>query len=93
VGESEKNVMTQTMEITLPELMERVRKGQIPSTAKIQVTFEEVTVPPKDPTIALFEQWAQEDAALTQEQQQENQRIYSEIEQNGIPRVRIGDNR
>ncbi|GEM_PF-4497132 len=42
--------MVQTLEFTLPELMERVRKGQIPSTAKIQITFDETAVPPQDPT-------------------------------------------
>lgn len=38
-------------------------------------------------TKALFAQWAEEDAQLTEEEHAENERIYAEIEKNGIPRV------
>lgn len=38
---------------------------------------------------ALFAQWAEEDAALTPEEREDNARIYAEIEKNGIPRVRL----
>lgn len=40
-------------------------------------------------TQALFAQWAEEDARLTREERTENERIYAEIEKNGIPRVQI----
>ena len=40
-------------------------------------------------TQAMFAQWAQEDAQLTEEERAENERIYAEIEKNGIPRVQI----
>lgn len=40
-------------------------------------------------TQALFAQWAEEDAQMTDEERAENERIYIEIEKNGIPRVQI----
>lgn len=40
-------------------------------------------------TQALFAQWAEEDAQLTEEERAENERIYAEIEKNGISRVKI----
>jgi len=40
-------------------------------------------------TEALFAQWAEEDARMTQAERAENDRIYAEIEKNGIPRVQI----
>ncbi len=86
--------MLQTVEITLPELLERVRAGLIPMSAKAQVTYDDAVRTPsqdaeRNPALALFEQWAQEDAQMTPEQHAENQRIYAEIEKNGIPRVRL----
>src|SRR5579872_6077696 len=42
-----------------------------------------------DTTQALFAQWAEEDEHLTDEQRQQNERVYAEIEKNGIPRVQI----
>ena len=85
--------IVRTIEFTLPELLKRLNEGQIPMSAKVSVTFDDEAVPAisteKDPTLALFEQWASEDAQITAEQQAENERIYSEIEKNGIPRVRI----
>lgn len=85
--------MTKTIEVTLPELLEGLNAGRIPKNAKVQVTFDEDAFSSAetshDPTVALFERWAQEDAAITPEQEAENERIYAEIERNGIPRVRI----
>ncbi len=82
-----------TVEITLPELLKRLDEGQIPMDAKVRVTFDESVAPSvqvtKDPTLALFEQWAIEDEQLTPEQEAENKRVYAAIETNGIPRVRI----
>ena len=40
-------------------------------------------------TTALFAQWAEEDARLTQEERKANEFIYAEIEKNGIPRTEI----
>ena len=40
-------------------------------------------------TLALFAQWEQEDAQMTPEKQADNARIYTEIEREGIPRVRF----
>jgi hypothetical protein len=37
----------------------------------------------------LFSRWAEEDSHVTPEEQAFNDRIYSDIEKNGIPRVRI----
>ncbi len=77
----------------VPDALYRSVTGQIPLNAKVNVAYDDDTVssPPahKDPTLALFEQWAAEDAQMTTEQQTENARIYAEIEQNGIPRVQI----
>ena len=47
------------------------------------------TLMPDVATQELFAQWAEEDAHMTPEEQAENDRIYAEIEQNGIPRVQI----
>ena len=43
----------------------------------------------EDPTLALFAQWDREDALMTPEEKAENDRIYAEIEKNGIPRVQL----
>jgi hypothetical protein len=40
-------------------------------------------------TQALFAQWAEEDAQMTNEERAENERIYTEIEKHGIPRVQL----
>jgi hypothetical protein len=40
-------------------------------------------------TLALFAQWAEQDARLTADERDENTSIYAEIEKNGIPRVRL----
>jgi hypothetical protein len=37
----------------------------------------------------LFAKWAEEDAQLTGEEREQNERVYAEIEKNGIPRVQI----
>ncbi len=42
-----------------------------------------------DATQALFARWAEEDAHMTDGEREENDRIYAEIEKNGIPRVQI----
>ena len=79
--------MSQTISLTIPELWEQVNAGKIPLNAAI-----EVTLPNKredDPTLALFEQWDEEDARQSSEAQAENERIYSSIEQNGIHRIQI----
>jgi len=38
---------------------------------------------------SLFARWAAEDALLTDEERKANERIYTEIETTGIPRVKI----
>ena len=85
--------MVQTVEFTLPELLERLHAGQIPVNAKVSVTYDDAATAampaPTDPTLLLFAQWAEEDAQTTPEQQAENARIYDEIERNGIPRVQV----
>ena len=84
--------MTKIAELTLPELLERLNTGLIPMSAKVTVTYEDREKPStavQDPTLALFAQWERDDARLTLEEQQKNDRIYEEIERNGIPRVRI----
>ena len=40
-------------------------------------------------TQELFAKWAEEDAQLTEEEKTKNERIYAEIEKNGVSRVRI----
>ena len=81
------------LEFSLHELLERLHAGQIPIDAKVSVTYDDAIMPAppahKDPTLALFAQWAAEDAQMMPEQQAENDRIYAEIEQNGIPRVQL----
>jgi hypothetical protein len=75
--------------------LERLHAGQIPSDAKVRVTFDDAASVPasdaaeRDPSIALFAQWDEEDARMTPEQRAENERVYAQIEANGIPRVRI----
>jgi hypothetical protein len=44
---------------------------------------------PDVPAQTLFAQWAEEDAHMTDEERAQNERIYAEIEKNGIPRVRM----
>lgn len=44
---------------------------------------------PNVSTQELFAKWAAEDEQLTDEEREENDRIYGEIEKNGIPRVQI----
>jgi hypothetical protein len=88
-----------TVEFTIPELLERLHAGQIPTDAKVQVTFEDAeagaashpasNAAKHDPSIALFAQWDEEDTRMTPEQRAENERVYAEIEANGIARVRI----
>jgi hypothetical protein len=48
-----------------------------------------VKLGPDTPTLQLFAQWADEDSQLTNEQREENDRIYAEIESNGIPRAQF----
>lgn len=88
--------MLQTIDISLPELLERVRAGQIPMSARAKVTYDDAAISEAqnaatnpNPALALFEQWDKEDAQVTPEQQAENERIYAEIERNGIPRIRL----
>lgn len=78
--------MLQTVEISLPELLERVRLGQIPMSARAQVTYDVPAPPEATPTLPVPE--AREDA-MTPEERAEEERIYAEIEKNGIPRVQI----
>ena len=40
-------------------------------------------------TIALIKQWEEEDAKLSPEELKKANRIYEEIEKNGIPRISI----
>jgi hypothetical protein len=40
-------------------------------------------------TIALMKQWEEEDAKLSQEEREKVNRMYDEIERNGIPRISI----
>lgn len=49
-------------------------------------TIDQTTL---SPTEELFRQWAIEDAEMTDEQRSDNERIYAEIERNGIPRTQI----
>ena len=72
------------------QLRQEARKTGISSEAYV-IKLIEATVShsPKETIQALFSQWDEEDLALTLEQQEANQRIYSEIEKNAIPRVRI----
>ena len=85
--------MIQTAELTMAELLKRLSAGQIPMTAKVTVVYEEVSPSASDegknPALGLFEQWEQEDARMTPYEEAKNEQVYAQIEQNGIPRVRI----
>ena len=95
--------MVQTVEFSIPELLERIRQGRIPLTATAQVTFDEASLTNDEqpstaaPTteaersadLALFEQWARAGAASTPQERVENDRIYAEIEKTGISRAHI----
>ena len=86
--------MLQTLKLSLPELLERVRSGQIPPSAQVQVTYDAATLAAPQTSalhaaVELFAQWEQEDAQRTPEEQADNERIYAEIETNGIPRTRL----
>ncbi len=79
--------MLQTMEFTLPELLKRWGAGQIPMNAMVQVTFDPATVSTedeagKDVTLALFEQWALEDAQMSAEELEADRRLYEQFEHN-----------
>ena len=50
---------------------------------------EPPTANPEVTAQALFSQWAEEDAQLTDEEREQNERVYAQIEKNGIPRVQI----
>jgi hypothetical protein len=83
--------MLQTIDISLPELLERVRSGEIPLNARACVTFDAAALPNGEGKAALelFAQWAREDAQATPAEIEEDRRIYEEIEKNGIPRIRL----
>jgi hypothetical protein len=85
--------MVQTVEITLPELLERVRVGQIPMSAKARVTYDDAALPangqqaapdaaPDDPTLKLFEQWDKEAEAMTPEELEAERRLFEQLENN-----------
>jgi hypothetical protein len=42
-----------------------------------------------DPTLALFARWEEEDERATPEERENDDRVYSEIEKNGVSRTRI----
>lgn len=90
--------MHYVVEGTAAELFQKFQAGLIPPSAKVEVMWEEITVinpATKEPiisvdrTLALREQWKKQDAALTQEEQAEEDIIYAEIERNGIPRLQL----
>lgn len=92
--------MTQIPELTITELLKRLDAGQIPMSAKVTGVYEDVsfaareengkdTGDDKNPALALFEQWDKEDAEMTPEEQAQNERVYAQIAQNGVPRVRV----
>ena len=62
------------------DLDAKLHKGQEQDGTKLD---------PNVSTQALFAQWAEEDAQLTEEKRAENERIYTEIEKNGILRVQV----
>ena len=85
--------MVQTLEFDVPELLRRLKAGQIPMSAKVRITFEEFSpsLPnaASDGDLSLFKRWEREEADVSVQDQAENDRIYAEIERNGIPRVQI----
>lgn len=78
--------MTQ-LDIPLPELLRRVEAGQIPLSARVQVWFEQPAL--NQTTLALLEKWAQEDAHLSPEEREEDERLFTHIEESGIERMRV----
>jgi hypothetical protein len=80
------------------QLAERLVREHIPSaqTETIDPTSNKIhnwqtadnsTYQPAIQATELFAQWAKEDEAMTDEERADNDRIYSEIEKNGIPRM------
>lgn len=60
---------------------------ELPTNCTLEVTVRQLGAQQK--TLELLEQWEREDAALSSEQQAQNERVFAEIERNGIPRVRL----
>ncbi len=54
---SGENLMT-TLEIAAPEFVRRFQSGEIPSDARVTVTYEDAG--PRDAALALIEQWLAE---------------------------------
>ena len=79
------------------EWVKKLVVANLPITAPMQLPPEHTEAQLQDGTFslhaastpALFAIWALEDALLTEEERQKNERIYAEIEKNGIPGVQI----
>lgn len=68
--------MLQTVEISLPELLERVRAGQIPMSARAQVTYD---VPaPQEATPPA----PGEGSTMTEAEMEEERRLFEQFERN-----------
>lgn len=75
---------------SLEELLESIRKEyRINRTA----TMERLALlkAGQERTLALFEQWRQEDAQMTPEERAQEAQMYAEIERDGYPRFNIPD--
>lgn len=70
--------MLQTIEISLPELLERVRLGQIPMSARAQVTYDAaLAAPSPEPTPD-----APSDEATPEEELEAERRLFEQFEKN-----------
>ncbi len=69
--------------------------GHVPSgdelDAKLRRRQEADGTPlmPDASTAEMFAEWAEEDTRVTPEERAENDRVYAEIEKNGIPRTQV----
>jgi len=80
------NVAAREIGIAPAELVKKLVGEHLPPVAQV----DKAAIRNPDPaTESLFAQWAEEDEHITEAERVENDRIYTEIEQNGIPRVRI----
>jgi hypothetical protein len=80
--------MTRVLEITIPELLQKWTQGQIPDNAKVSLVYDDTTTEKKPTaTTELMKKWREEDANMTPEEIEAENRLLDEVIE-GINEVR-----
>jgi hypothetical protein len=80
--------MTRVLEITIPELLHKWTQGQIPENAKVSLVYDDSTPEKKTTaTTELIKKWREEDAKMTPEEIEAENRLFDEVIE-GINEVR-----